>query len=66
MQEVDLSWGRILSLYYSGDKKEAKKLFGLLKKNYPQFVTLNALNQLPLVWSLRTKQAVSQVISDFK
>ena len=49
-QELDLLWGAILAKYYSGDKKDAKNIYNVIKKQYPQFVTVSALKQLPLVW----------------
>jgi tetratricopeptide (TPR) repeat protein len=66
MQEVDIAWGAVLSSFYAGNKKGAKNLFGEIKKEYPQFVSLDALKGLPLVWSQRTQQLVTGVIKDFK
>ena len=65
-EELDLCWGTIVAEYYSGDKKKAKNLYRVVKKDYPQFVTTNALKQLPLVWSDSTVKLIDKVAADFK
>jgi tetratricopeptide (TPR) repeat protein len=66
IQEVDVCWGAILAQYYSGDKKDAKALYRAVKKDYPQFTTLGALKQLPLIWSEATAKLVEKVAAEFK
>jgi tetratricopeptide (TPR) repeat protein len=34
VQVVDLMWGFTLADYYSGDKKQARKLFEIIRKEY--------------------------------
>jgi len=65
-QELDLSWGLTLAAYYCGEKKEAKALYHAIKKTYPQFATVSALKQLPLVWSANTQMMINKVIADFR
>jgi hypothetical protein len=65
-EDLDLCWGTIVAEYYSGDKKKAKNLYRVVKKDYPQFVTTNALKQLPLVWSDSTVKLIDKVAADFK
>ena len=65
-QELDLCWGSIVAKYYSGDKKNAKTLYRAVKKQYPQFVTMPALKQLPLVWSDGTVKLIDKVTADLK
>lgn len=65
-QELDVGWGTLVAEYYSGDKKGAKTLYHLLKKDYPQFATTASLKQLPLVWSDSTIKLIDKVIADFK
>lgn len=57
-EELDLSWGVLLAEYYSGDEKDAKSLFHVIKKTYPDYLTSSALRQLPLVWSSTTVRLV--------
>jgi tetratricopeptide (TPR) repeat protein len=65
-EELDVCWGLVVAEYYSGDKKDAKNLFRAIKKDYPEFVTANALKQLPLVWSDVTVKLIDRVAADFK
>jgi tetratricopeptide (TPR) repeat protein len=65
-QELDVCWGTIVAEYYSGDKKDAKILYRAVKKDYPKFVTMAALRQLPLVWSENTAKLIEKVAADFK
>jgi tetratricopeptide (TPR) repeat protein len=65
-QEIDLCWGLIIAEYYSGDRKDAKNLYRAVKKDYPQFLTTNALKQLPLVWSDYTVKLIDRVAADLK
>ena len=65
-QELDVCWGVIVAEYYSGDKKDAKILYRAVKKDYPKFVTMAALRQLPLVWSENTAKLIEKVAADFK
>lgn len=65
-QELDVSWGTIVADYYGGDKKDAKNVYHLLKKDYPQFGTTTSLKQLPLVWSDTTIKLIDKIIADFK
>ena len=62
-QELDVDWGTIIAEYYSGDKKNAKNVYRLLKKDYPQFATTTNLKQLPLVWSNTTIKLIDKIIS---
>jgi tetratricopeptide (TPR) repeat protein len=65
-QVLDISWGAIAAEYYTSDKKAAKNMYHAVKKQYPQFVTIGALKQLPLVWSDNTSKLIERITSDFK
>jgi tetratricopeptide (TPR) repeat protein len=65
-EELDLNWGITLAGYYSGDKKDARRLYRAIKKDYPQFVTMTNLKELPLIWSENTQALINKVIADFK
>ena len=65
-EEIDLTWAMILSSYFTGDKKNAKELYRALKKEYPSFVNVIDLRQLPLIWSDQTLRLIATVASDFK
>jgi tetratricopeptide (TPR) repeat protein len=66
IQELDLTWGLTLAAYFSGDKKDAKSLYWAIKESYPDYTTMTALKQLPLVWSDATQELVSRVIATLK
>ncbi|HEV2174123.1 MAG TPA: trypsin-like peptidase domain-containing protein, partial [Nitrospira sp.] len=66
IQDMDVSWGLTLGAFYGGDKKDAKAMYRSLKKSYPDFATMTALKQLPLVWSDATQELVSRVFATFK
>ncbi|MGA7521046.1 MAG: hypothetical protein WBW84_01100 [Acidobacteriaceae bacterium] len=65
-EELDLSWGIAITLYGSGDRKDAKALYRAIKKTYPEFSNLSTLKQLPLLWSERTQALIGQVIAEFR
>lgn len=65
-QELDISWGVITATYFSGDKKDAKKMYREVKKVYPNFVTTASLKTLPLIWSDRTVALINKITSDFR
>lgn len=66
IQDMDVNWGLTLGAFYGGDKKDAKALYRSLKKLYPDYSTMAALKQLPLVWSDTTQELVSKVINTFQ
>ena len=66
VEDLNLSWGIILSTYYSGDQKQAKKLFKEVKKLYPESKTIKTLKEQPLVWSDNTQSLAMKVITDFR
>jgi tetratricopeptide (TPR) repeat protein len=61
-QELDVNMGVIVATYLAGDVKDARSLFKALAKAYPDFTTMSALKQLPLVWSDRSQDLASEVI----
>jgi len=63
-QELDVYWGSLLALYYSGDRKSAKTVYRELKKQYPQFINSVALKALPLVWSPYTIMLIDTMTAD--
>ena len=65
-QELDVCWGTIVAEYLSGDKKDAKVLYRAVKKDYPQFVTVGALKQLPLVWSDNPIKLIERVAASLR
>lgn len=65
-QELDITWGILVAGYYSGNKKAAKELYKVLKKEYPTFVTMSALKELPLVWSDESSILITKITLDFK
>jgi Flp pilus assembly protein TadD len=65
-QELDVLWGSLLALYYSGDKKTAKSLYRDIKKQYPQFVTSTELKELPLIWSPYTVTLIDLMVPDLR
>lgn len=65
-QELDVYWGSLLALYYSGDRKTAKSIYHGIRKQYPQFVTSTALKQLPLVWSPYTIKLIDAMVADLR
>lgn len=65
-QELDVCWGAIVARYYYGDKKTAKTLYRAVKKDYPKFVTMAALKQLPLVWSENTAKLIDKIAAEYK
>jgi tetratricopeptide (TPR) repeat protein len=65
-QVLDVCWGTLTAEYYAGDRKNAKSLYRGIKKDYPQFVTINALKELPLVWSDSTSRLIDRITADWK
>lgn len=65
-QELDVYWGSLLAIYYSGDRKSAKSLYRAIKKQYPQFATSASLKQLPLVWSPYTITLIDTMVADLR
>lgn len=65
-EDLDLTWGLVLAGYFDGDRKDAKALYRDIKKEYPDFSTVLALKQLPLIWSDTTQELIGKVIADFK
>ena len=65
-QEVDLTWGLMLAEYFSGHVKEAKETYGGFKKEYPDFVSITTLKQLPLIWSTQTQALIGKMQRDLR
>jgi tetratricopeptide (TPR) repeat protein len=65
-QELDVNIGVTVATYYAGDVKEARNRFQELKKAHPDFTTMTALKQLPLVWSDRSQDLVSEVFAKLR
>lgn len=65
-EELDLDWGIAITLYYSGDRKDAKKLYRAIKHDYPDFATLSGLKQLPLIWSDTTQTLITQMVEGLR
>lgn len=66
IQQLDVSWGTLVAEYFSGDKKNARTMYRAIKKQYPEFSTVPALKQLPLVWSQETTRLINKAASDLK
>ena len=65
VQVVDLMWGFTLADYYSGDKKQARKLFEIIRKQYPSAATVTGLQQMPLLWSSTTMSRIEAVLREY-
>jgi tetratricopeptide (TPR) repeat protein len=65
VQVVDLMWGFTLADYYSGDKKQARKLFEIIRKQYPSAATVTGLQQMPLLWSSTTMSRIETVLREY-
>jgi tetratricopeptide (TPR) repeat protein len=65
-QVIDLVWGVAISEYYTGDKKDCKKLLEFLRKDYPSALTVTGLQQLPLIWSKTTMTRIEAILRDLK
>lgn len=48
---IDLTWGLLLSNWWTGNEGEAKKLHDLLFSSGFEYVNVSELKKLPLVWS---------------
>jgi S1-C subfamily serine protease len=64
-QAVDLLWGCAMSLYDSGDKKNASLMIEFIRKNYPTDATITGLQQLPLLWSKTTITRIEALLKEF-
>jgi S1-C subfamily serine protease len=65
VQAVDLIWGSAMALYNSGDKKDARALIELIRKNYPAAATVTGLQQMPLLWSAITMSRIESLLREF-
>jgi tetratricopeptide (TPR) repeat protein len=65
-QELDLSWGLVLSAYYAGDKKDAESLYRDIQRTYPDFSSISGLKQLPLIWSDNTQSLITTMMQQIK
>ncbi len=65
-QAVDLSWGFAIAAYYTGDKKNCRKLLQDLNKSDPSLLTVTGLEQLPLVWSRKTTTRIELILRDIR
>jgi tetratricopeptide (TPR) repeat protein len=66
IQTTDLFWGFAIAAYYTGDKKDCKKLLQEMKKSDPSLLTLTGLEQLPLVWSRKTTTRIELILRDVR
>lgn len=64
-QTVDLLWGCAMSLYDTGNKKNAGEMIQIIKKSYPNDVTITGLQQLPLLWSKATLIHIEALLKEF-
>jgi tetratricopeptide (TPR) repeat protein len=65
VQVVDLMWGFTLADYYSGDKKQARKLLEVIRKQYLSAATVTGLQQMPLLWSSTTMSRIETILREF-
>jgi tetratricopeptide (TPR) repeat protein len=65
IQAVDLLWGCTMSLYNSGNKKDAGALVEFIRKNHPTAATVTGLQQLPLLWSAITMSRIEGLLREF-
>lgn len=64
-QAIDLLWGCAISLYDSGDKKNAGETIRSIRKGYPSAATITGLQQLPLLWSKTTLIRIEALLNEF-
>jgi tetratricopeptide (TPR) repeat protein len=64
VQVVDLLWGFTIADYYSGDKKNARKLVETIRHSYPDAATVTGLQKLPLLWSETTMTRIEIILRD--
>jgi S1-C subfamily serine protease/Tfp pilus assembly protein PilF len=64
-QAIDLLWGCAISLYDSGDKKNAGETIRSIRKGYPSAATITGLQQLPLLWSKSTLIRIEALLNEF-
>lgn len=64
IQVVDIMWGFTIADYYSGDKKNARKLLETLRHSYPSAATVTGLQKLPLLWSETTMTRIDKILMD--
>jgi Flp pilus assembly protein TadD len=62
VQIVDLFWGTAIADYFLRDKKDCKRLLQVLRKNYPEELTVTGLQQLPLIWSNKTMLRIETIL----
>jgi hypothetical protein len=65
-QQIDLTWGFAIAAYYTGDKKDCRKLLQNLKSGNPSALTLTGLEQLPLVWSRKTTTRIELIVREIR
>jgi tetratricopeptide (TPR) repeat protein len=65
-QSTDLIWGFAIAAYYTGDKKNCKKLLQDIKKSDPSLLTVTGLEQLPLVWSRKTTTRIELILRNIR
>jgi S1-C subfamily serine protease/Tfp pilus assembly protein PilF len=64
-QAIDLLWGCAMSLYDTGDKKNAGEIIRSIRKDYPSAATITGLQQLPLLWSKITMTRIEALLNEF-
>ncbi len=65
VQVIDLMWGFTIASYYSGDKKDARKLLQTIRKSYPAAATVTGLQQTPLLWSATSMRRIEAILVEF-
>jgi hypothetical protein len=48
-----------------GGKKQARKLFEIIRKQYPSATTVTGLRQMPLLWSATTMSRIETVLREY-